>query len=275
MNPSYAYLYDDFLADRPFERDLAAIETSLSSLGIFGRIGRLALFRSAKELVAGMVREGATTVVVVGNDTTLDRVMWFLPDLPVTVGYLPISGPSSIAEFLNIPVGVASCETLAARHVETLDVGKVDDRYFLQEISLPATSAALEIEGQYRISPSLGGSLSIRNLGGKTATGFVAADAKDGMLEAVVSPAPSQDRPSRWRKPAATPETRMLFAHGVLISESPMEASVDNHALSGFRFPVEIVPHRLNIVTGRAHHSARGDGGLRKTRKVGTFRVAK
>lgn len=273
MNPSYAYIYDDFLADRQFERDLAALETSLSAYGLSGRIGRLAVFRSARELISNMVREGVTTIVVVGNDATLDRTMWFLPDLNVTVGYIPMAGSSPVADMLGIPIGIAAGATLSARFVETLDIGKIDDRYFLQEISVPQTMATLDIEGRYRLSPAAGGSLSIRNLGGKSSSGFDASDAKDGKLEVVITPAPRVERVSRWKKPEPMPETRVLFTHGTLISESPIEAFVDHHVLSGFRFEVGIIPNRLKIITGRGQYGSRGEGGLRKTRSAGMFRT--
>lgn len=258
MNPAYAYVYDDFLSDRGFERDLAALETKLNTYDLAGRIGRLALFRSAKDLVEGMVKQGITTVVVVGNDTTLDKTMWFLPDLNVTIGYVPIAGPSAVAKLLGIPVGVAACDVLAARLVETIDMGRVDDRYFLTEISMPASMASLEIEGQYRISSMHGGSLSVRNLGGRVGQDMEESDAKDGFLEAVVTPVP-EEKGALWKRPAALKGTRILLRHGVIVSKDPVEAAVDNHTVSGFRFHVSVVPKKLRIITGRGRKLAPRD----------------
>ena len=130
MNVGYSYIYDDFLSDRGFEREVAALETKLNTYDLAGRIGRLALFRSPKDLVEGMVKDGTKTLIIVGNDSTLDKVMWFLPDLGITVGYIPLVGPSAIGELFNIPVGVAACEVITSRLVETIDTGKIDDRYF-------------------------------------------------------------------------------------------------------------------------------------------------
>lgn len=273
MNPAYAYVYDDFLADRGFDRDIAALETKLNTYDLAGRIGRLALFRSAKDLVEGMVKDGITTVVIVGNDTTLDKTMWFLPDLNVTVGYIPIAGPSAVAKLLGIPVGIGACDVLAARLVETIDMGRVDDRYFLTEISMPATMAALEIEGRYRISSMHGGSLTVRNLGGRVGSDMVLADARDGYLEAVVMPVPEERSSSLWKRKNGGAATSIQLTRGVIVSKDPVEAMVDNHAVSGFRFEVSVVPKKLRIITGRGRRLAPSDA-LSDHAKNGTVRPA-
>ncbi|MFH1078357.1 MAG: hypothetical protein V1745_03725 [Patescibacteria group bacterium] len=273
MNPAYAYIYDDFLSNRGFERDIATLETKLNTYELAGRIGRLALFRSAKDLVEGLVRQGATTIVVVGNDTTLDKTMWFLPDLDVTVGYIPLTGPSEVAKLLGIPVGVEACDVLAARLVETIDMGRVDDRYFLTEIALPATIASLEIEGQYSVSSMHGGSLTVRNLGGRVGSEMVVADAKDGFLEAVIVPLPEERKTSLWKRATAVKGTSIHLRNGIIVSKDPVEAIVDNHAVSGFRFEVSVVPKKLRIITGRGRRLGNA-GALSDHGRNGTVRSA-
>ncbi|MBU2612869.1 hypothetical protein KJ925_00210 [Patescibacteria group bacterium] len=273
MNPAYAYIYDDFLSDRGFERDIASLETKLNTFELAGRIGRLALFRSAKDLVEDLVRQGATTVVVVGNDTTLDKTMWFLPDLDVTVGYIPVTGPNAVAKLLGIPVGVEACGVLAARLIETIDMGRVDDRYFLTEISLPATIASLEIEGQYNVSSMHGGSLTVRNLGGRVGSEMVVADAKDGFLEAVIVPMEQERSSSLWKRVPTAKGTSIHLRHGVITSKDPVEAVVDNHAVSGFRFEVSVVPKKLRIITGRGRRLG-ATGVLQDHGRNGTVRSA-
>jgi diacylglycerol kinase family enzyme len=266
MNRHYAYLYDDFLSDRAYERAVANIETRCSVLGIQGRTARLAIFRSARELVEGLVRDGAETIVVVGNDKSLQKVMWFLPDLPVTVGYLPIAEPSQIGAMLGIPTGDAACDVLAARRMETLDMGTVDDRYFLTEVTIPATKAAIDIEGRYRIAPREAGTLIVRNLGSMGKDGRSSADARDGLLDVVIQPlmeaastntskvrqALSSFVPA-FKRPLTTkePETRLTLAKGAIISNEPVDVDIDGHRINGFTFRLGVVPRKLKIITGR------------------------
>lgn len=255
MNRLYAYLYDDFLADPSFTKVIANIETRCSALGIQGRTARLAIFRSPKELVEGLVREGAQTIVIVGNDKTFEKVMWFLPDLPVTVGYIPVCEPCGIGCLLGIPQGDAACDVIAARRIETLDVGRLDDRYFLTDIRIPDARAQVDVEGNYRIGPSSAGTVCIRNLGGVSADGISVSDAKDGLLELTVEPikAPAVSRIPFWKSAPRQTEssTRLFLKHGGIQSREPVDVTVDGHVMNGFSFSIGIEPDRLKVITGR------------------------
>lgn len=273
MNTSYAYIYDDFLSDKRFEREVAAFETRLNSYDLAGRVGRLSLFRSARDLVEGLVRQGVTTVVIVGNDGTLDKTMWFLPDLPVTVGYIPLVGPSATASLMGIPEGSQACDVLAARLIETFDMGRLDNRYFLTEIAFPVCSAVLDVEGRYTISPVNGGSMAIRNLGGRLGNTLQPSDPKDGMLEAVIIPNAQEKRSFFSRAKTELNPTSILFRGGVVTSRDPVEAMADNHTVSGFRFTVTIVPEKLRLITGRGRRRpVEVSAGLPKRGKNGNFR---
>ncbi|MSR85243.1 hypothetical protein EXS71_02290 [Candidatus Uhrbacteria bacterium] len=249
MNPAFGYLYDDFLSDRRFERDLGVLETELSRRGIQGQVGKLAMFRSAREMIVDMACAGVKNIVFVGNDKTLEKMMWFLPDVDVTIGYLPLAEPSQIGNLLAIPMGLGAVDILAARFIESFDVGKLDDRYFFTEVVVPSTTAALEIEGQYRVTPTRGGAIAIRNLGSISGKSAVSADGQDGWLEAVIQ-TPTEDG---YRLFGSSPiaETHIRLKYGQLISKEPMDVFMDGHAVNGFVFRLSIVPHKLKIITGR------------------------
>lgn len=269
---SYAFIYDDFLSDRQHERHVAEIEARLAALDLTGRAARLALFRSAKDLVESMVHQGVTTIVVIGNDRTLDKVMWFLPDLDVTLGYLPITEPTKVAEVLGIPRGVEACDVLAARIIEALDVGRLNERYFLTEVKLPQTVASVDIEGRYRVSPKDGGSIMVRNLGSAVVKGEPQADARDGLLEVIITP--HEEGKGRWGRKKNSPETRVLISHGEIVSPEPVDVYADNHVVNGMRFALNILPKKLKVITGRNRRIAPASEVLRKSPKAGTFPTA-
>lgn len=271
MNPLYAYLYDDFLSDKAYERVLANIETRCSVLGIQGRTARLAIFRSARELVEGLVKDGAKTIVIVGNDKSLQKTMWFLPDLPVTVGYIPVAEPSRIATLLGIPHGEAACDVLAARRMEELDIGTIEDRYFLTEVRLEMTKAGVQID-QYRIAPRDAGTVLIRNVGMKR-DGQIDANPLDGLLDVIICPRPTEEEvvdpfpnipaflqpPELLRaigrtKPYVPPPeegTRLMLPEARIVSDEPVDAVVDGYAMNGFTFRVGVIPKKLRMITGR------------------------
>lgn len=253
MNRLYAFLYDDILSAPSFQRTVANIETRCSVLGIQGRASRLAIFRSAKEVVEGMVKDGAQTIVVVGNDKTLEKVMWFLPDLPVTIGYIPVCEPFGIAGLLGIPSGDAACDIVAARRVETLDIGKINDRYFLTDVYIEDSKATVQVDGKFTIGAIRAGTISIRNLGGVTAQGVAIANAKDGWLDLGISPMVDA-APSRFPWAISSPkreETCVRFKEGRIQSQEPIDILVDGHQFNGFSFEVSIIPNALKIITGR------------------------
>lgn len=251
MNPAFAYIYDEFLSDRRYERTVAQFETGLGQRGMEGKIVRLAMFRNTREMVDDLARQGVKNIIIVGNDTTLSKLMWFLPDIDITFGYAPLDQPAHIGELLGIPVGPSCVDVLAARLVETLDVGRIDDRYFLTEVALPVTVASLEIEGQYRLQAIGGGAIAIRNLGAPTQEGAASADPKDGWLEGVIQKKLDAKGMRGWMRSKELSETKIRFKQGKIISQEPIDVFVDGHALNGFTFNLSIVPKKIRLITGR------------------------
>lgn len=255
----YAFVYDEALSERKYERDLMALSAKLTTLNITGRDVRLAMFRSVKETIQGLVKQGVTTIVVVGNDRTLDKVMWFLPDLDVMLGYIPMLPPSEVAGPLGIPPGIAACDVLAARLVESIDVGICDQRYFLTEAKISNTIATIEIDGKCRIAPIRGGTIIVRNLDIRNKEAELRNDAKDGLLEVIVKPNPEQV--SRWSRPKVD-VTKMFMRHGEIVSPEPVDLMIDGHVLNGFRFPFSIAQNKLKMIVGRGRKlSARSVAG--------------
>ncbi len=246
MNPAFAYVYDDVLSDRRYEREIGTLETELARRGIEGRVARLAMFRNPREMAADLMKVGVKNVVLVGRDQMLKDLMAFAPDLEVTLGYLPIGAPSEIAALLGIPNGIGSVDVLAARLVEILDVGRLNDRYFLTEVVAPSTKACVDIEGKYRVSPTEHGAIAIRNLAGG-GEGSTLADPQDGRLEVVIQARVG----SRWWKKGALEETRMWLTRGAIRSAQPIDIFVDGEKMRGTEFHLSIVPKKLKIITGR------------------------
>lgn len=250
MNPAFAYLYDDFLSERRYERELNAIEAELARRNIGGRVFRLGMFRTPKGLMGDVVRGGAKNVVIVGNDLTLGKLLWDAPELEVTVGYLPIGSPSRIADMLGIPSGEKAAEVLAARFIETLDVGRIGDRRFLTEIVVRDPGALLVIDGKFSIKPVDQGSIIVRNIGMPGEDGKPTANAKDGKLEAVVT----REIPAKypWQKKHETSEQTVLaFERGRIEAFEQIDMVVDGITVTGRAFDLWVDPKPLQFITGR------------------------
>lgn len=257
MSRTHIFIYDEASADRKLEREISDVEARLAGLGIDGRIARISPLRGIRQTVEAMVREGAGTVVVIGTDATFDKVMWFVPDLDLPVGFVPVGGPSLFAAALRLPSGVGACDAIAARFMETFDVGLIEDRYFLSEVVLPRTFATVELPGRFRASLPTGGSIHVRNL--DIAPHDIPADPRDGLLDILITPS-SPEKP-RWFKAAVPmPETRLQATELLITSIEPVDALVDQHAVNGLRFHLRILPGKLRLITGRRHSAVRPNG---------------
>lgn len=245
----YYYIYDAFVQRKEYAKELATIENRLADFGITGNIGRLSLFRDASELIADEVRRGAKTVVVVGNDATVRKVITAAVTQKVVFGIIPLGEPNIFAKMFGIPQGSAACEVLARRILLTTDVGKVNGRYFLSRIRIPEADVTLRCEGQYAVRSKLKGNVQIKNMGwldGEKETPEL-GDPYDGVLEAVID---ARGESGFFRR-AAIFRSTIPVKTVTIESEQQIMAFVDEEKYAQPRLEVSILPHRLRIVAGR------------------------
>ncbi|MFC1618235.1 diacylglycerol/lipid kinase family protein [Patescibacteria group bacterium] len=137
----YYYIYDSFLSDRKNRRRVAAVETSLTDLGISGERERVTPIRQVSDLVqVGLERE-VKTIVLVGNDYTFTKALnaaakeGFDP-AQVAFGIIPFGEPNKVGKLLGIENDTDAPRKLAARKMQTLDIGQVNQRFFITSIEV-------------------------------------------------------------------------------------------------------------------------------------------
>ena len=259
MNSEYAYIYDDFLKDHRYQEIVASIEVRLASMNLSGRIGRLSLFRSPEELVHGFINQGVKNIVIVGNDNTVNKMIHSLADLPVVLGYIPVAEPYNIASLLNIPVGVEACNVVGARLIDRLDLGKVNDRYFLTEVAFNYTKGKLRIANDYTLSMVNGGAVLVRNLGAINRNNRAISDVHDGLLESYLLPFNSKGSKIPFIKDLLiknTKPTKILFKEAELFSLSKIEALVDQIPIEANSFKFSIESKKMRFITSRVQQYA-------------------
>ena len=188
----YAYLYDSFVNEARNQSKIARIETRLTDLGISGKINRLSLLTSLVEQVDEAIKKGVDTIVAVGNDTTLAKLIAATADRPVTFGYIPIGQPSDFAKLLDIPLDEKACDVLSARVIERLDLGCANNHFFLATVEASAPNITFKCDNSFQFkSPQ---SVCIYNLGSDNNVPGLKSDPRDGRLDIVVS----EPSGSRW-----------------------------------------------------------------------------
>ncbi len=107
--------------------------------------------RALGGLVRDAVRGGAKLVVVGGGDGTLSEAANVLAGTDVTLGILPLGTANDFARNLRIPKALdAACRTLVSGRRRHIDLGRVNERYFINATSFGLTSAVTR-----RLTPDL------------------------------------------------------------------------------------------------------------------------
>src|SRR5689334_15601618 len=121
----YHYIIDpQKTSQKVFERVQNQLYSSVSELRISGEMVRVTSLRSMGHLVDEAINRGATTIVGVGHDSTIQEIINAVGERDVAIGYVPIED-SELSKILGINGVVNACEHLAHRRVEVLDLGVV------------------------------------------------------------------------------------------------------------------------------------------------------
>ena len=245
----YLYLYDYFLNNKKFGGIIARIETRLTDLGIGGKIYRISPLRNIKELILEEIKNGVKTVVIVGNDKTLNQIVNIVAKYDITIGLIPIGPDNKIARTLGIPEGESACDILAARIIEKIDLGKINDTYFLSGIQISSGQITIECEDQYRIKPQLEDSqIAIYNLRPAFATDINYFNPKDGFLEVLIQPF-GTGFSKLFRKEIK--KSIIPFKRLVVKSQKSISVVTDGQKIMKTPVKIEIVPKRLKLIVGK------------------------
>ncbi|MCK4540036.1 hypothetical protein KAU09_02700 [Candidatus Parcubacteria bacterium] len=169
----YIYIYDNFVNQKKYESILAKIETRVTDLGLNGKIVRLSIMSSLSDTIKSELKKGAKTIVVVGDDSTLNKAISVLAGFisnnnafkKIPLGFIPVNKKNNIiAEHLGLNYNELACDMLSARRIKTLDLGLVNNNYFLTQVNINTKNTIIEIDDTYSIEISEQGKINIINL---------------------------------------------------------------------------------------------------------------
>ncbi len=90
-----------------------------------------------ESLLRREIDEGASMVIAGGGDGTLSLCANFLAGTPVALAALPLGTGNTFARSIGFPIPLEEAiETIAAGHIEAVDVGKCNGKVFLNSVSL-------------------------------------------------------------------------------------------------------------------------------------------
>lgn len=160
----YYYIYDSFLNNKKYNNVLARIENRLTDLGINGKISRLSMLKNVKQVLNEEVKKGVETIVIVGDDKTIGQMINVVANLNTIIGFIPI-GKSEIGNLLNIPSGETACDVLSARIIRKIDLGKINNYYFITSIEIGGRGITINCDNNYVINlPHKNNIINVSNL---------------------------------------------------------------------------------------------------------------
>ncbi len=148
----YYYLYDLFLNDNKYQKILHSIENRTVDLGINGKIGRVSMLLSPEKLIKEEIKKGVTTIVAVGNDETVNKLIKISAEKKITLGIIPVGKNNKIAKILGIPEGAGACDILSQRRVKKIDLIKINNHYCLSELKTEIKNAQIICENKYEVN---------------------------------------------------------------------------------------------------------------------------
>ena len=258
----YAYVYDSFVTDKRHERALSRIETRLTDFCISGRIERLTMFKNINEIVADAAEQGCETIVAVGNDETVGRLIDAVGEHNMAFGVIPVGeGPHTIADLLGVKEGIEACNILSRRVMHTVDLGSINGHFFLSSVRIPRTRAAISCNGQYSVIPTEDNEIQICNLAtvSTTAAGEeTISSPHDGYLETVFQPSQPNGFFSRFFRKAEAPAAPTIVPVRKLTVRHTQPVTVirDGQRLSSSVIDIKILPKHLKIITGKSRKFA-------------------
>lgn len=241
----YFFIFDSFLQDSKYQGEVAHIEARIASLGLQGRTEKITILKNAKEAAERAVERGATTVVAVGNDQTVTKILPALASHHVTLGYIPLGQPTVIAQILGVRSGAAACEDISRRIIEKIDLGRAGGQYFLSAAEVPPATP-MECDGKYTVtSTDAEARTMIVNLGSDEYLGCP----DDGMLEVVLSG--GTNRRSRFfgshrNRPSVFPVKQVKIPY---LGPSAT-IRLDGTSILKTPLTIEAVPQKLTVIVG-------------------------
>ena len=249
----YVYLYDNFLRQKKFEPIIKSIEIRLTDYGIAGKILRLNNYIDSKPIIDDEIKRGAKTVVIVGNDKTFGHVLSRSATCDCAFGFLPLGPENTIAEVLGIPVGAEATEVLSRRRKERLDVGWMNNRYFVSQLHVLPSRLEVMYDERFKVTAKDKMEVVVCNLQpyywkkDKKDQSDQVVHPQDGKLEAFLRPLTKQGWWGyKYEDPSVFP-----FEEMEIVSDSPFTVEADGKISKEIKVKIKLAHGKIDMVVGR------------------------
>ncbi len=250
----YVYLYDELVKNKKYKQEMRSIENRLTDFGIAGRIVRLQQFTNSEAVISEEMKRGAEVAVIVGNDNTFGQVLSRSASLDIVFGFIPMGSAkdNTIAQVLGIPMGEEACDVLARRRKVGLDVGWVNNRYFISQLHIKPHAIRVQYDEQFAVSARNGKmELVVCNLQpfiwNDTGKQQFVVHPQDGKLEAFLRP---MKKKTLFREVYEEPSV-FPFEEMVVQSDKPFLMEADGKKSKETKVTIRLARNRIHMIVGK------------------------
>lgn len=179
----YLYIYDSCLKDKKYKNFVNKIENKIIDLDIKGKTFHLNLLKNINEFIKTEIKQGAHTVVIIGNDKTFTQALNSIISQNITIGYIPINNKSIFGQIFGIPFGELACNVLSGRIIKKMDVGKVNQKFFLHSAKIEKADDVIIKIDDFQIKTGPGNQIIIKNFEFNGNKNVYKSSPTDGILE--------------------------------------------------------------------------------------------
>lgn len=244
----HVYIYDSFLNQKKYDRILARLETRITDLGLNGKISRIGAITNVRDIINHEIKQGAKTIVAVGNDQTVNQILNVTAGHNIPLGIVPVEEKNNdIAMALGITNLENACNVLSARRITSLDLGVANNTFFLFSAAIEATGTIVEVSKDYSIEIQSRGQIIVKNLAkiGENLPKHGKFNPQDGMLELIINTDGKKFYDAKNKNCSVFP------IKNISISNNRQQLIIDS--LVKIKTPVEIsvLKQKLKVIVGR------------------------
>ncbi len=248
----HIYIYDNYVNDKKYQPQISKIETRITDLGLSGKIIRLGAMNSVYNIVEEEIKKGAKTIIAIGDNGLLNQVVNAiakLKNVSTPIGFIPVGKTNNeLANFLGIPINEEACDVLSARRIEHLDLGKINNSFFLFNSTISTEDTKIEIDKNYSIEIIKRGEISVINIPTQKIPKEIKPSAKDNILELLINTKGAIDLFSDSQKNANNSVFSFKKLH-IVNDKKPI--TVDSSIKIPTPVEITIAKEKINLIVGK------------------------
>lgn len=245
----YYYIYDNYLNESKYKGALFKIESRLTDLGINGKIVRLSVLKNLQKNIFDEFNSSIKTIVVIGDDKTLNQSINLTPNLDKVFGYIPVTNTSKIAKIMGIPTYEDACNVLSTRIIKKIDLGKINDLYyFFTCLEMPGDTLNITCDNNYFINvEGKNNIITINNISLKSDSEILNTLNNNGLIKLEI-----KHTEKKWFKPAKETFSKFKAKKIDITSDKSIPILItDEKKIIKPPLKIKIAEKKLNLIVGK------------------------